>query len=78
MNRFESYAVIAKQEPIKLFQLIFAHPVYLTYVTGRKNEEDSSHVTDFLRGNSKLNTKFGFRAQYLHIEYGKATKVSKG
>ena len=27
INRFESYAVIVKQEPIKLFQLIFAHPV---------------------------------------------------
>ena len=26
-NSFENYAVIVKQEPIKLFQLIFAHPV---------------------------------------------------
>ena len=28
INRFENYAVIVKQEPIKLVQLIFAHPVY--------------------------------------------------
>ena len=44
---------------------------YLTYVTGRKIEEDSSYVTGFFAREYKIwifPQRFEFRAQNLHIK----------
>ena len=52
-------------------------PMDLTYVTGRKIEEDSSYVTGFLRGNSNFNTNLNFAPKICIMEYGNSPKVHR-